>query len=439
MPKSKRDKTGLGKAKRHDPLDVQLNNDNDRKFAKTRKVRRAKGNEDEGEAANDVVPGDMSRKILSFAREQLEEEREARKKQASKKEKEVQQSDDEDDDLNDDQDGEYEIEYLNEDEYETMEVHEEDERALEAFMNKKKPERRSLADIIMEKIREKEERAARQAEAAEKTPGSGAVTETARPKMNPQLVEVYQSIGKLLSRYRAGKIPKAFKIIPVLRNWEEVLYYTNPDMWSSQAMAAATRLFASNLNPQMAQRFYALVLLPAVRDDIAENKKLNYHLYMSLKKAVYRPAAFFKGILLPLCESGDCTLREAAIIGSVLSKVSIPMMHSAAAMLKMSSMSYSGATSLFLRVLLDKKYSLPYKVVDTLVRHFLVFRKETRILPVLWHQALLVFVQRYKTLLTDEQKESLKPLLREHFHHHITPEIRRELYSAVSRDPKKRH
>mmetsp|Transcript_9085 Transcript_9085/g.17075 ORF Transcript_9085/g.17075 Transcript_9085/m.17075 type:complete len:116 (+) Transcript_9085:1506-1853(+) len=115
------------------------------------------------------------------------------------------------------------------------------------------------------------------------------------------------------------------------------------------------------------------------------------------------------------------------------------MMHSAAAMLKMSSMSYSGATSLFLRVLLDKKYSLPYKVVDTLVRHFLVFRKETRILPVLWHQALLVFVQRYKTLLTDEQKESLKPLLREHFHHHITPEIRRELYSAVSRDPKKRH
>mmetsp|Transcript_15323 Transcript_15323/g.32852 ORF Transcript_15323/g.32852 Transcript_15323/m.32852 type:complete len:288 (-) Transcript_15323:388-1251(-) len=273
MPKSKRDKTGLGKAKRHDPLDVQLNNDNDRKFAKTRKVRRAKGNEDEGEAANDVVPGDMSRKILSFAREQLEEEREARKKQASKKEKEVQQSDDEDDDLNDDQDGEYEIEYLNEDEYETMEVHEEDERALEAFMNKKKPERRSLADIIMEKIREKEERAARQAEAAEKTPGSGAVTETARPKMNPQLVEVYQSIGKLLSRYRAGKIPKAFKIIPVLRNWEEVLYYTNPDMWSSQAMAAATRLFASNLNPQMAQRFYALVLLPAVRDDIAENKK----------------------------------------------------------------------------------------------------------------------------------------------------------------------
>ena len=100
-------------------------------------------------------------------------------------------------------------------------------------------------------------------------------------------------------------------------------------------MYAATRIFASNLNPQMAQRFYALVLFPAMRDDIMDNGKLNYHYYMALKKAIYKPSAFMKGILLPLCDSGDCTLKEAAIVGSVLAKVSIPMMHCAAAMLKM--------------------------------------------------------------------------------------------------------
>ena len=33
-------------------------------------------------------------------------------------------------------------------------------------------------------------------------------------------------------------------------------------------------------------------------------RKLNYHYYQSLKKAMYKPAAFFKGILLPLCEVG---------------------------------------------------------------------------------------------------------------------------------------
>lgn len=74
----------------------------------------------------------------------------------------------------------------------------------------------------------------------------------------------------------------------------------------------------------MAQRFYTLILLPRVREDIQENKCLNYHLYMALKKAVYKPGAFYKGIILPLCDMGDCTLREAVIVSSVMAKVSIP-------------------------------------------------------------------------------------------------------------------
>ena len=57
-------------------------------------------------------------------------------------------------------------------------------------------------------------------------------------------------------------------------------------------------------------------------------------MYQALKKAMYKPAAFFKGILLPLCEDG-CTLREAVIVSSVLAKVSVPMAHSAAALMKM--------------------------------------------------------------------------------------------------------
>ena len=66
---------------------------------------------------------------------------------------------------------------------------------------------------------------------------------------------------------------------------------------------------------------------------------------MSLKKALFKPAAFFKGVLLPLCESGDCTLREAVILSSVITRTSIPVLHSAAAMLKIAEMPYV-ATSL---------------------------------------------------------------------------------------------
>merc|ERR1712183_1257212 len=161
---------------------------------------------------------------------------------------------------------------------------------------------------------------------------------------------VYKCLGEILSKYRAGKLPKAFKVIPSLTNWEEILYCTEPDTWTAAAMSQATRLFVSNLNAKMAQRFFNLVLYPRVRDDIAEYKRLNYHLYMALKKALFKPAAFFKGILLPLCESKTCSLREAVIIGSVLSKTSIPVLHSAAVMLKIAEMEYGGANSIFLRI-----------------------------------------------------------------------------------------
>ena len=140
------------------------------------------------------------------------------------------------------------------------------------------------------------------------------------------------------------------------------------------------------------------------------------------------------GFLLPLCEGGDCTLREAIIIGSVLARHSIPLLHSCAVMLKIAEMEYSGANSIFLRIFFDKKYALPYRVVDSVVFHFLKFRSEKRELPVLWHQALLTFVQRYKGHVSSEQREALMELLKHQGHYKITPEIRRELVHAKCRD-----
>lgn len=47
------------------------------------------------------------------------------------------------------------------------------------------------------------------------------------------------------------------------------------------------------------------------------------------------------------------------------------MVHSGAAIAHLAGMDYTGPHSLFIRVLLDKKYALPYKVVDALVFHFI--------------------------------------------------------------------
>ncbi len=71
-----------------------------------------------------------------------------------------------------------------------------------------------------------------------------------------------------------------------------------------------------------------------------------------------------QGLLLPLCQAGNCTLREAVIFGSVLKRVSLPVLHSAAALLRIAEMEWSGTNSWFIRVLLDKKYALPYRVVS---------------------------------------------------------------------------
>ncbi|CAG0926027.1 unnamed protein product, partial [Notodromas monacha] len=149
---------------------------------------------------------------------------------------------------------------------------------------------------------------------------------------------MFRGVREVLNRYRSGKLPKAFKMVPKLSNWEQILYLTDPDGWSAAAMYQATRIFASSLNERMAQRFYNMILLPRVRDDIAEFRKLNFHLYQAMRKALFKPGAFYRGIVLPLCEGGDCTLREAIIVGSVLAKNSIPVIHSAAAMSKIAEM-----------------------------------------------------------------------------------------------------
>lgn len=304
-------------------------------------------------------------------------------------------------------------------------VDKEDELAVEMFMRPSRDTRiRTLADIINEKITEKKTEIETQF-----SDGTDMVKD-----VPPAVADMYREVGALLTRYRAGKIPKAFKMLPQFRNWEQLLYLTEPERWSAAAMYQATRIFTANLKEKMAQRFFNLILLPRIRDDIDTYHRLNFHLFQALRKALFKPGAFMKGFLLPLCESGTCTLREAIIVGSVLAKNAIPVLHSSAAMLKMAEMEYSGANSIFLRIILDKKYALPYRVVDAVVFHFLKFRSDKRELPVLWHQSLLTFCQRYKQDVSSEQKQALLEICKIHHHHTITEEVRRELQHSKCRD-----
>jgi essential nuclear protein 1 len=115
-------------------------------------------------------------------------------------------------------------------------------------------------------------------------------------------------VGELLRSYRAGPLPKPFKIIPSFPAWARILALTAPERWSSQAAHAATRIFISNMKPQQARVFLEGVVLGLVRADLEQPstrkdaRKLSPHLYEALKRALYKPAAFFKGIVFPLLD-----------------------------------------------------------------------------------------------------------------------------------------
>lgn len=417
MGKAKKLKVSFNKSRLS--LDHQINLERNPKQSSRIKIRERKDDDDQ------FVDGKLTKKILNQARKQqedLEEEYGVSRNRNKPSEKSSILGSSQPEESDDDQFSENEDNY-----FENIEVNEEDEKALQMFMSQEPAVRRTLADLINEKLTEKETEM--------RTMFSDVGSIHIDENLDEKIIEMYRGgVKEVLAHYRSGKLPKAFKIIPSLSNWEQILHLTNPENWTAAAMYQATRIFASNLKEKMAQRFYNLILLPRIRDDIAEFKKLNFHLYQALRKALFKPGAFFKGIILPLCQEGTCTLREAIIIGSVLTKNSVPMLHSAAALIKIAEMDYTGANSIFMRILMDKKYALPYRVIDAVVNHFVKFTHDKRVLPVLWHQCLLTFAQRYKTEISCEQKEALLELLKVHSHYQITPEIRWEYQNSKCLD-----
>ncbi|WZZ71466.1 hypothetical protein YC2023_082836 [Brassica napus] len=288
----------------------------------------------------------------------------------------------------------------------------EEKLLLDAFFNKDGDSiAKRLSDAITSSLEAKQHIAAT---------GSACVSET----------DYYQKLGDFMSLYTHGKMPKALNHLTRLENWESLLKLTQPESWSPNAMYKATNMFASSTE---AERFYELFLLPRVREDIRIHKKLHFCLYQSLKRSLFKPKGLYCGILLPLCKSGTCTIPEAVIIGSIIHKFSIPKNFSSAALVCLAEMEFLGTRSYFMKAILEKKYALAHLAIDAVAAHFLRFRKQTKVMPVIWHQTLLAFVQRYKHELRKEDKKSLTSLLEKQNHELITPEIVRELISSRNR------
>ncbi|KAL4738104.1 Bystin-domain-containing protein [Aspergillus similis] len=468
MPKVTSARAAAG-ARRHNPLAEDIIGTGHLRTAPSKKSKRkskADGDQEDGER---FVDAKTSRKILQIGQELADEDAAEQKAARGVIEAPPNRAFDfesrlEDEDVFSDDEGKFnEDQWDDEEEVEEVEVDPNDLDIFHKFVprgdedpifNPSGPETggqtTNLADLILEKIAEHE---AKQAGNTGPIIQGGGLPEDA-VQIPAKAVEVYEKVGMILSRYKSGPLPKPFKILPTVPNWQTLLSITRPESWTANAIYAGTRIFISH-KPAIAQEYISTVLLERVREEIYEHKKLNVHTYNSMKKALYKPACFFKGLLFPLVSSGTCTLREAHIVSSVIARVSIPVLHSAAALLRMcdlaaeqsmKSLESTGAVNTFIRVFLEKKYALPYKVIDALVFHFLRFRaadpaedsmtdgtSKAYKLPVLWHQSLLVFAQRYRNDITEDQREALLDLLLVRGHKDIGPEVRRELLAGRGR------
>ena len=45
-------------------------------------------------------------------------------------------------------------------------------------------------------------------------------------EMDPKVIATYKKLGVVMKTYRSGRLPKAFKVIPMVANWEELLFLT---------------------------------------------------------------------------------------------------------------------------------------------------------------------------------------------------------------------
>lgn len=235
MPKTP--KSPRGEAQRHNPLA------DDYLPATTFKQRPAKRQKRDDAAGDRVIDSKQSQKILEIARELAEEadgeNQERRPDNNPAFDFRLEDEPEEDTAQYDDDDA-----WGEEDEGEEVEVEVNDLDAFNRFFPTTQnpivwPGEREdaqpsggqgtdLAALILQKIAEHEA-----ANPSQREVRGGGDPEDA-VEIPEKVVEVYSKVGILMSRYKSGKLPKPFKVLPTIPAWETLLAITRPADWSKK-------------------------------------------------------------------------------------------------------------------------------------------------------------------------------------------------------------
>jgi len=223
--------------------------------------------------------------------------------------------------------------------------------------------------------------------------------------LKPKLLKLLERTSLFLRVYRSGKLPKILRILPGLKNFEEILWLTRPDIWSEQAIVVLTRFFQPKLDKNQLSRYYSLVLAPRFQESIFKPKSFSAHIEKAIKISIRYPSIFFSSIILPICESDRCSNKEGVVLSSIIWKYKFPRSVIMSALIRLTKDPITSVKCIVLRVIISKNYLISLRIIDLLVDFFsLNIRKMT---SPHYKKLLLVFLKNYFDSLSNEDKKKV--------------------------------
>ncbi|KER27161.1 hypothetical protein T265_13857, partial [Opisthorchis viverrini] len=176
--------------------------------------------------------------------------------------------------------------------------------------------------------------------------------------------------------------------------------------------------------------FYENYLLPKVKQDIEENRRLSVHMFEALIASMFRAEEFVSGVFLPWIQS-DMSKTEGVILAHLIKKATLKSRFAAVALALTLEEDFSIPRSLVIEALLSKRYNMPEAALSRVIQYFLSFDKDCTAyysdenrMPVTWFRTLLLFLEFYRHCVRPDDRTSLIKLCRRHEHPQVTAEIR---------------
>lgn len=223
-------------------------------------------------------------------------------------------------------------------------------------------------------------------------------------------LKILERAGLILRIYRSGKIPKILKIIPVLKNFEEFLWFTRPDRWSSQALYVISRFFFSKLSYEKLERYFSSILAPRFQEEIFKKQKICPTIFKLIKLSSKNEKIFFTRILIPLSCSKNCTNKESAFLASIISTQSFSRSHMYSLLVFLTKDKIFKKSKIsILRAIISKKYNIPNRIKEYIVDFFL--KNKAKVDKGRFKNCILIFLKNYLMFLSTEEKQKFLEIL----------------------------